>query len=670
LSPTPPHKRSSLGRLLAYARRSPWAYTAGGILTVAYGATLPLIPVATRDVVDALADAAARATVGERVTWLIALAAGVALIRVASRIVVFRTARQIEYGIRNDLLAHLQRLPQSYFGAHRTGDLMSRGVNDLNSVRLFLGMGLLNLVQTPVLYGVAFSYMLAADWVLTLAIVAPYLLFVAIIRYFARHMQPASLAVQEQLGQLSAVVQENAAGVFVVRAYGMEPQERERFRAQNAELYARQIRFGRISLSMQPTIAVMPALAMVALLLGGGLRVQAGEVSLGEFMEFYTFLMLLTPPTVMLGFTVVLAQRGLAGLARLGEILDVVPQIRESARTTRVGRVRGAVRIEDLSFAYPTAASIATAASSATAPSSAPQPHSAAAPADTPRLVPAGTVSPTGVLSGTGPLTVGDGAASGAPAAPSASSAAPSALSVATSAGRLALDDVSLSAAPGQTIGIVGAIGSGKTTLVSAIPRLIEFPEEAVFIDDVDVTQLPLEQLRRAIAMVPQDSFLFSCSVAENIAFGRPGATQDEIRKAAERAQVLEDILDLPYGFDTPVGERGITLSGGQRQRIALARALMLEPSILILDDALASVDAVTEEAILKSLRDVRSGRTCFIVAHRLSAVRDADRIVVLDAGRVVESGTHTELLALNGLYARIFRRQQLERELSAEGAA
>lgn len=646
--------------MLAYARRTPWAYAAGGVLTVAYAAILPLIPIATRDVVDALATADTRRTVGELAVRLIALAIGASVIRAASRIVVFRTAREIEYGIRNDLLAHLQRLPQSYFGANRTGDLMSRGVNDLNSVRLFLGMGLLNLVQTPVLYAVAFSYMLSADWLLTVAVVAPYLLFVVIIRYFARHMQPASLAVQEQLGEVSAVVQENAAGVFVVRAYGMERQERERFRAQNAELYARHMRFGWISLSMQPTISVMPALAMVALLLGGGLRVQAGAVSLGEFMAFYTFLMLLTPPTVMLGFTFVLAQRGLAGLARLGEVLDVVPEIREHPGATPLPHVQGAVRIHELSFSYPTPPSGARAPVAVPGTTTLPG-ADAQLPGAPVRAAPSGpSVMPAPSLAQVLP----------AAAVPVAMPREREPVSGAAAAPRRVLDRVSLRAAPGQTLGIVGAIGSGKTTLISAIPRLIEFPEGTVFIDGVDVTHLPLEQLRRAIAMVPQDSFLFSCSVAENIAFGRPDATNAEIRSAAERAQVLDDILDLPYGFETPVGERGITLSGGQRQRIALARALMLEPAILILDDALASVDAVTEEAILKRLRDVRAGRTCFIVAHRLSAVRDADAIVVLDAGRVVETGTHADLLAAGGLYARIFRRQQLERELGVEGAA
>jgi len=580
---------SPLARLFSYAKRVPYGYLAGGLLTLAYAVSAPFIPLVTGRVVDALrASAEPLSAVQPLVLQLIAVAVGVSLVRVFSRIVVFSSARQIEYEIRNDLLIHLQKLPQSYFGVNRTGDLMSRAINDLNSIRLFLGMGLMNLVQTPVLYVSAFSGMLALDPLLTVSVVAPYLLFVGIIRFFARRMQPASLAVQQQLGQLSSVTQENAAGVFVVRAYGMEDGERDRFDAQSRELYRRQLRFGWISLSMQPTIAIMPALAAVSLLAVGGLRVRSGDLSLGSFTAFHFYLLMLTPPTVMLGFTVILAQRGLASLRRLGEVLDVIPAIREREDTVDPVELRGDVKVRDLGFSY------------------------------------------------------GDGRGA-------------------------ALEGISFEVEAGQTIGVVGPVGSGKSTLVNAIPRLIEFPDGCIQIDGVDINRMRLRRLRSSIAMVPQDSFLFSTTVAENIAFGRPDAELDEIRAAAARAYVLDDIEDLPRGFDTPVGERGITLSGGQRQRIALARALLLDPSILILDDALSSVDAVTEEAILKNLRSARAGRTCFIVAHRLSAVRDADRIVVLERGRVAEIGAHEELLRADGVYARTFRQQRLEAEIGSE---
>jgi ATP-binding cassette subfamily B protein len=233
-------------------------------------------------------------------------------------------------------------------------------------------------------------------------------------------------------------------------------------------------------------------------------------------------------------------------------------------------------------------------------------------------------------------------------------------------AGRPTLDRVSLAAEAGQTVGIVGPVGSGKSTLVSAIPRLLEIPDGTLFIDGVDVNRLPVRLLRSSIAVVPQDSFLFSTTVADNIRFGKPDASIDEVREAARRAHVLEDVEDFTDGFDTLVGERGITLSGGQRQRVALARALLLDPAILILDDSLSSVDHATEEAILRELSSAKRGRSCFIVAHRISAVRDADLIVVLEDGRTTERGKHDELVRRGGFYARLHRRQQLERQLEA----
>jgi ATP-binding cassette, subfamily B, multidrug efflux pump len=571
------------------------AYTVGGVLTIAYAIGFQLVPLATGAVVDALRAMQTGAhdlgAVRAGVVKLAWIALAVAVLRLASRITVFRAARQIEYEIRNDLLEQLQRLPQSYFGRNRTGDLMSRAVNDLNSIRLFLGMGILNLVQTPILYVAAFLVLVSIDWSLAVFVVTPYLLFVGIARFFARRMHPASLAVQEQLGALASVGQENAAGVLVVRSAAMEPQEAARFAVANHELYARWVRFAKVQLGMQPTIALLPALALVLLLYIGGSRVQSGALSLGDFTVFNAYLAMLTFPTMMMGFVVAMAQRGMASLQRIGDVLDVVPSIRDAAQPARIERIRGDVEFRDLSIAFPGREE------------------------------------------------------------------------------RPALAHVSFAVEAGQTIGVVGSVGSGKTTLVSVIPRLLEVPDGAVCIDGVELNQIPLARLRSSIAMVPQDSFLFSATVAENIAFGRPDADPEEIREAARRAHVLDDIEDLVNRFDTLVGERGITLSGGQRQRVALARALMLDPAILILDDSLASVDAVTEEAILKDLREARAGRTCFIVAHRLSAVRDADRIVVLDEGRVVEIGSHEDLVRQGGVYARVHRQQLLEAELESDEA-
>lgn len=581
-----------IARVFHYLSRLRWRFALGGLLTLVYAACFQLIPLAVRHVVARIEAGNDSAAVVAAVYSLIGAAVLVAGVRMASRLVIFRAARQVEFQIRNDFFAQLQRLPQSFFNANRTGDLMSRAVNDINSVRIFLGMGLMNIVQTPVLYLGAIGVMGAIDWRLTLWVLLPYPLFIVIGRVFGRRLHAANLAVQEQLGQLSTAVQENASGVLVVRSYALEDQERARFEVENQALFRRWVRLASVNASMQPIIGMLPALAMILVLFVGGARVRAGAMASADLWAFYTYIFLLTFPTFMMGWVIALAQRGLASLQRLGEVLDVEPSIRD-ASVLDLDSIEGAVEADGLCFTYP------------------------------------------------------------------------------GEQRRPALIDVNFSVAAGQTVGIVGPVGAGKSTLVNLIPRVLEVPEDSLRIDGVDVNRIPLELLRSSIAMVPQDSFLFSTTIAENIRFGAPDAGIDDVRSAARRAHVLSDIEEFAHGLDTVVGERGITLSGGQRQRIALARALMLEPSILILDDALSSVDAATEEAILKELRGARAGRTAFVVAHRLTAVRDADHILVLgDDGRVTQQGTHAELLEAGGFYAQIWAQQQLEAEIEAEDVA
>jgi ATP-binding cassette subfamily B protein len=574
-------------RVLSYVRRFRAQYALGLAFTLAYGACFQLPPLFTRELVARIESGAGSAELRGPVLALIGVTLGFALLRFLSRRTLFHAGRDVENELRNDFYAHLQRLPESYFAGQRTGDLMSRAVNDINNVRMFLGMGLMHLVQMPVLYLGAIGVMLWVNWPLALCVFTPYPVFVWAAGRFARRIHTTVLAQQEQIGVLSALVQENAAGVFVVRSCGMEQRERESFARENELLYRREIRAAVAQNAMQAVIAALPAMAQIAVLWVGVRQLRLGRMGPGDLWLFYMYTLQLTFPTFMMGWVLNIVQRGLAGLERLGEVLDTVPSIRDHPDAVRRDELRGDVEVRELHFAYP-----------------------------------------------------------GREATP-------------------ALAGVSFCAHRGQSVGIVGPVGSGKSTLVAAIPRLLEVPDDRVRIDGIDVNRLPLELLRRSIAMVPQDSFLFSASVADNIRYGCPDAGPDEVREAARRAHLLGDVEeDLPDGFDTLVGERGITLSGGQRQRVALARALILDPALLILDDALSSVDHATEEAILKELRSSRAGRTCFIVAHRLTAVRDADWILVLDAGRVEDQGTHAELLERGGFYARTWRQQQLEAEL------
>jgi ATP-binding cassette, subfamily B, multidrug efflux pump len=583
----------SLRRLLPYLRRHRRALAWGLVCLVITTALSVASPWVLRYAVDDLTRAVTRGKLLLYAALMVGLVLVEGVFRYFMRKVLISNSRDIEFELRNDVFAHLTRLSAGYYHRHRVGDIMSRATNDLSAVRMVLGPGIMYTANTAGTFLFAVALMARISWPLLLIALLPLLAVSVLVRHFGRQIHDRFERVQSQLSDISAQVQENLAGVRVVRAYGQERQEEARFAEANQEYLRRSRDLIKVFGSLYPGIQLlMGAGAAVVMWLGGSL-VVAGRITLGEFVAFGVYLTMLHWPMIALGWVVNLFERGEASMGRLLEILDAPPEITDAMRAGVDPALRGEIELRGLTFAYP--------------------------------------------------------------------------------GGPPVLHDVSLRAPAGTTVAVVGPTGSGKSTLVSLLARVFDPPPGTLFLDGVDVRELPLAALRQAVGFVPQETFLFSTSVRENVAFGLRGgegpAPSDELVRertdwAAEVSQLSRDLQGFPRGFDTVVGERGITLSGGQRQRTALARALSVDPRVLVLDDALSSVDTYTEEEILRGLRAVMASRTTFLVSHRVSTVKDADQILVLQEGRVVERGTHAQLLARGGFYADLHRRQLLEEEV------
>ncbi len=575
-------------RLLPYIRRYRREYLLGFASLMVCSAMFSVAPRVLQFAVDDLYAGVTRAKL-LRYSSLLLLIAGVAgYFRYQMRRIIISASRGFEYDLRNDFFAHLERLPLSFFQTNRTGDLMSRATNDLSAVRMMIGPAVMYLANTLITAVVSLTLMFLVDVRLTLVALIPLPIVSITVNIFGTKIHKTFEQVQERLSDMSAVVQESLTGVRVVRAYGQEQSEIERFRQSNLDYFEHNRRLSRLQGAFFPTMGLFLGFSALLALWLGSRDVISGRITIGELVAFNAYLAQLAWPMIAFGWVTNLLQRGTASWKRMLTVMDTEPAIRDESGGSGHAPIQGSIEFRHLSFQF--------------------------------------------------------GAAD-------------------------VLHDVTFSVNAGESVAIVGGTGSGKSTLVNLLARLHNPPRGTVFVDGRDVRDIPLSELRGAIGFVPQEPFLFSDTLADNVAFGVPQVKEqhpERISAAATVAQLDKDVADFPHGYETMVGERGITLSGGQKQRTAIARAVVTDPRILVLDDALSAVDTYTEEEILSRLRGVMRSRTSILISHRISTVRDADQIVVLDHGTLVERGKHDELIARGGYYAELYKQQLLEEELAA----
>lgn len=570
--------------LFPYLRRYWKSLAWGGVAVVLYNVIKILIPLVIGSAIDDMQHGLTEAKVVHHSIRLLVIAFFAAVFLYITREVIIGASRDIEYDLRNDLFANLERQSAGYFHTHRTGDIMARTTNDLAAVRQLLGPAIMYSANTIVFTAAALPFMIRISPMLTLCAFVPLPIASILVQYFGARIHRRFERIQAMFSDISAKAQENFSGARLIRAFVQEEAEIASFETANHEYIRRSLYLVRLMAMLWPTLEFVLGLSLMITLLVGGHEVVSHRISVGQFTAFIVYMVQLTWPMIAVGWVVNLFQRGTASIVRIEELLRQEPSIADDPAATDAP-ITGDIEFRNLTFAYP-----------------------------------------------------------GAPPV---------------------LHDINLRIPAGTSLAIVGPTGSGKSTLVNLIPRLHDASPGSVLIDGQPVRHFTLARLRRSIGFVPQETFLFSETIRKNIAFGRPDATMEEIEDAAGIAHIGTEILEFPKGFDTMVGERGVTLSGGQKQRTSIARAVIRDPRILILDDALASVDTYTEERILSGLRRGMESRTTVFISHRISTARNADQIAVLVDGRIAELGTHDDLVTRNGYYTSLCEKQRLEEELS-----
>jgi ATP-binding cassette subfamily B protein len=621
---------SSLSPLFPYLRRYWKSYVWGGLALIIYNTAKVLVPLLVGGAISDIQQGLSAAKVEHHALRLIGVAVVSAIFLYLCRQILIGASREIEFDLRNDLFAHLESQPPEFFQRHRTGDIMARSTNDLNAVRQLLGPAIMYSANTLVFTAAALPFMLRISPRLTLFAFLPLPFASVLVQYFGARIHRRFERIQAMFSDISAQAEENFSGARLIRAFAQEQAQIAAFEDSNREYIRRSLLLARLMAMLWPTLEFVLGISLMITLLVGGREVILHRITVSQFTSYNIFMVQLTWPMIAIGWVVNLVQRGAASVIRIDSLMQEKPSIDDSAaRYPEPSEHPEASRYPEPSE-HPEASRY-------------PEPLGSGlqGPPDNGALAPG--VSP--IL---GHITLRN-------------------LTFAYPTGPAVLHDISLDIPAGTSLAIVGPTGSGKSTLVSLIPRLYDAPAGDVLLDGRPLREYPLATLRSAIGFVPQETFLFSTTIADNIAFGDRETAEhslEEIEAAAATAHIAAEILDFPAQFHTVVGERGMTLSGGQKQRTAIARAILRDPRILILDDALASVDTNTEDRILSNLREAMQGRTTILIAHRVSTARHADRIAVLIDGRIAELGTHDELLARAGYYADLFEKQSLEEEI------